>query len=71
VISNFVNKKRDKKMAIKLVLELLTIIALSQKKMSQLDSNFPPHDYSRNVTLQLLHQHITNPPDFLLHDPFI
>jgi len=34
VISNSVNKKRDKKMAFKLVLELLTIIALSPKKVT-------------------------------------
>lgn len=69
VISNSVNKNRDKKMASKLAPELLTIIALCHiKKKSQLDSNFPPHDYSRNVTLYLLHQHITNPGDFLSHD---
>jgi hypothetical protein len=68
VISNAINKNRDKKMAFKLVLELLTIIALCHKKMSQLDSNFPPHDCSRNVILLLLHQHITNPTDFLSHD---
>jgi len=40
---------------------------MSQKK-SQLDSNFPPHDYSRKVTFHLLHQYITNPADFLSQD---